>query len=93
LCAGRSVGRLGLRTAQLLVSEARTKLKEADEVARAERARIEAAERRMCKLEMRARTAEAHAKENATALARIEEAIRTQLLAKRLPANKLALSA
>jgi chromosome segregation ATPase len=82
-----------LRTAQLLISEARTKLKEADEVARAERARLEAAERRMCELEMRARTAEAQSKENATAVFRIEEAIRTQLLAKRLSPNKLALSA
>jgi len=89
-----------LRTAQLLINEARTKLKEADELARgereaarAERERLEAAERRMCELEMRARTAEAQAKENANAVARIEEAIRTQLLAKRLPSNKLALSA
>jgi hypothetical protein len=82
-----------LRTAQVLISEARTKVKEVDEVARAERARLETAERRMCELEMRARTAEAQAKENATAVFRIEEAIRTQLLAKRLPPNKRALSA
>jgi hypothetical protein len=82
-----------LRTAQVLISEARTKVKEVDEVARVERARLETAERRMCELEMRARTAEAQAKENATAVFRIEEAIRTQLLAKRLPPNKRALSA
>ena len=67
--------------------------KESDEAARVERARLEAAERKMCELEMRARKAEAHAKENANAVARIEEAIRTQLLEKRLPPNKLALSA
>ena len=81
------------RTAELWISDARTKLKELDEAARVERVRLEAAERKMCELEMRARTAEGQAKENANAVARIEEAIRTQLLAKRLPANKLALSA
>jgi chromosome segregation ATPase len=81
------------RTAELWISEARTKLKESDEAARVERARLEAAERKMCELEMRARKAEAHAKENANAVARIEEAIRTQLLEKRLPINKLTLSA
>ena len=42
---------------------------------------------------MRAKTAEAQARENANALFRIEEAIRAQLLAKRLPPNKLAASA
>jgi chromosome segregation ATPase len=82
-----------LRTAQLLISEARTKLKESDAAARDERSRFEAAEKRMCELEMRARVAEAQAKENADAVARIEEAIRTQLLEKRLPPNKRALSA
>jgi chromosome segregation ATPase len=81
------------RTAELWISDARTKLKDLDETARVERARLEAAERKMCDLEMRAKTAEAQAKENANAVARIEEAIRTQLLAKRLPAIKLALSA
>jgi hypothetical protein len=81
------------RTAELWISDARTKLKELDETAKVERARLEAAERKMCDLEMRAKTAEAQAKENVNAVARIEEAIRTQLLAKRLPANKLALSA
>jgi membrane protein involved in colicin uptake len=82
-----------LRTAQLLINEARTKLMESDEFARAERARLEAAERRMADLEMRATAAEANAKENATAVVRIEEAIRTQLLAKRQPARRPALSA
>ena len=81
------------RTAELWISEARTKLKELDEAARVERARLEAAVRKKCELEMRARKAEAHAKENANAVARIEEAICTQLLEKRLPPNKLALSA
>jgi hypothetical protein len=82
-----------LRAAQLLISQTRTKLKESEEVARAERGRLEASEKKMCQLEMRARTAEAQAKENADAVARIEEAIRTQLLEKRLPPNKRALSA
>jgi hypothetical protein len=80
------------RTAELWINDARTRLTESDEAARSERMRLEAAERRMCELEMRARTAEAQAKENANAVARIEDGIRTQLLAKRLPANKLALS-
>jgi chromosome segregation ATPase len=82
-----------LRTAQALINETRTKLKESDEVARADRARLEAAEKRLSEFEMRAKTAEAQARENANAVFRIEEAIRTQLLAKRLPSNKLALSA
>jgi hypothetical protein len=82
-----------LRTAQLLVADARTKLKESDAASRDGRSRLEAAERRMCELEMRARVAEAQAKENADAVALIEEAIRTQLLQKRLPPKKLAISA
>ncbi len=82
-----------LRSAQRYISEARVRLKAADDSARADRSRVEAAEKKMCDLEMRARTAEAQAKENATALARIEEAIRTQLLAKRLPPNNMMLSA
>jgi hypothetical protein len=81
------------RIAELCIREARAKIKQSDEVAKVERARLETAERKMCELEMRARTAEAQAKENSNAVARIEEAIRTQLLAKRLPPNKLALSA
>jgi TolA-binding protein len=82
-----------LRTAQTLINETRIKLKESDEVARADRARLEAAEKRLSEFETRAKTAEAQARENATALFRIEEAIRAQLLAKRLPPNKRALSA
>jgi chromosome segregation ATPase len=82
-----------LRSAQRCISEARTKLKESEETSRIDRSRLEVAEKKMCELEMRARTAETHAKDNSTTLARIEEAIRTQILAKRLPANKLALSA
>jgi hypothetical protein len=82
-----------LRTAQSLINETRIKLKESDEVARADRALLEAAEKRLSDFEMRAKTSEAQARENANALFRIEEAIRAQLLAKRLPRNKLALSA
>jgi hypothetical protein len=81
-----------LRTAQLLINETRAKLKVSDEVARASEARLEAAENRMSELETRANAAEAQAKEKANAVFRIEEAIRTQILAKRLPANKLASS-
>ena len=73
--------------------ETRIKLKDPDEVARADRARLEAAEKRLSEFEMRAKTAEAQARENANALFRIEEAIRGQLLAKQLPPNKLTASA
>jgi chromosome segregation ATPase len=82
-----------LRTAQVCINEARVNLKESEDAARIERSRLESAESKMCELEMRARTAEAQAKENANAVARIEEAIRTQIIAKRLPPNKRALAA
>jgi DNA repair ATPase RecN len=82
-----------LRTAQVCIKEARVNLKESEDAARIERSRLESAESKMCELEMRARTAEAQAKENANAVARIEEAIRTQIIAKRLPPNKRALPA
>jgi len=77
-----------LHSARACISEARVKIKNSDEAAKTERARLEAAEKRMSQIEMRARTAEAQAKENANAVTRIEEAIRTQLLAKRPPLNK-----
>jgi hypothetical protein len=76
-----------LSLAQVSTNEARLKLRESEELANAERPRLNAAEKRMCELEMLARTAEAKAKENASIVARIEDAIRTQLLAKRLPQN------
>jgi chromosome segregation ATPase len=82
-----------VQLAQKCIREARHKLKESDEAAKGDRARLEAAERKLCELERRARTAEANAKENANALARIEEAIRTKLLENRLPADKLTLAA
>jgi DNA repair ATPase RecN len=81
-----------LRSAQHCIDEARAKLKESDETSRIDQSRLQAAEKRMCELEMRARTAEGNAKDNSNTLARIEEAIRTQILSKRLPANKLASS-
>jgi len=77
-----------LQAAQACISEARVKIKESDEATKVERLRVEATERKMCQIEMRARTAEAQARENANAMTRIEEAIRTQILAKRLPLNK-----
>jgi hypothetical protein len=42
----------------------------------------------MYQLEMRARSAEAQAAENANAVTRIEEAIRTEILAKRPPLDR-----
>ena len=74
-----------LQSAQVCIREARVKIKELVESANFERSRLEAAERKMCQIEMRARTAEAQAKENANTVARIEEAIRVQILEKRLP--------
>lgn len=81
-----------LQSAQQFIGEARAKLKEYEDTSRFDQSRLEAAEKRMCELEMRARTAEGQAKDNSNTLVRIEEAIRTQILAKRLPANKLASS-
>jgi hypothetical protein len=81
-----------LQSAQHYIGEARAKLREFDETSRNDQSRLEAAEKTMCELEMRARTAEAQAKDNSNTLTRIEEAIRTQILSKRLPANKLASS-
>jgi len=77
-----------LQSAQACISEARVKIKESDEARKVERSCLEAADRQICQIEMRARTAEAQARENANAVARIEQAIRTQILAKRLPLNK-----
>jgi chromosome segregation ATPase len=81
-----------LRSAQSCIDEARRKLKQSNEAASLEKSRLEKAERKICALEMRARTAEAQANENASILAQLEEAIRTQLLAKRSPPNKLTRS-
>jgi hypothetical protein len=78
-----------LRSAQSCINEARVKLKESNELAKAEKSRLDEAERRMCELEMRARTAEMQARENANSVLRVEEAIRTQILSKRLPSNTL----
>jgi chromosome segregation ATPase len=78
-----------LRSAQLCINEARVKLKESNELAKAKKSRLDDAERRMCQLEMRARTAEMQARENANSVSRLEEAIRTQILSRRQPSNKL----
>jgi hypothetical protein len=78
-----------LRSAQICINEARVKLKEANELAKADKSRLDEAERRMCELEMRARTAEVQARENANSVMRVEEAIRTQILSRRQPSNKL----
>jgi chromosome segregation ATPase len=72
-----------LESARACINETRVKLKEADEAAKIERSRLEAADRKLCQLEMRARTAEAQARENANAVLRIEEAIRNQIIANR----------
>ena len=72
-----------LELARAYINETRVKLKEADEAAKIERSRLEAADRKLCQLEMRARTAEAQARQNADAVLRIEEAIRNQILANR----------
>ena len=72
-----------LELARAYINETRVKLKEADEAAKIERSRLEAADRKLCQLEMRSRTAEAQARQNADAVLRIEEAIRNQILANR----------
>jgi hypothetical protein len=78
-----------LRSAQLCINEARVKLKESNELAKADKSRLDEAERRMCELEMRARTAEVQARENANSVMRVEEAIRTQILSRHQSSNKL----
>jgi chromosome segregation ATPase len=77
-----------LRSAQTCIGEARAKLKESEESSRSDQSRLAAAEKKMCELEMRAKTAEGKVKDNTNTLARIEEAIRTQILSKRLPPNR-----
>ena len=72
-----------LQSAQACISEARTKIKESEEAAKVERARREAAEAKIYQIELRARTAEAQARDNANTVTRIEEAIRTEILVKR----------
>jgi DNA repair ATPase RecN len=81
-----------LQSAQHFIGEARARLNEYEETSRFDQSRLEAAEKRMCELEMRARTAEGQAKDNSNTLVRIEEAIRTQILSKRLSTNKLTSS-
>jgi chromosome segregation ATPase len=81
-----------LHSGEARLAQMQAKLRESDEISRTDRSRLEVAEKRICELEMRARTAEAQAKNNSHTLARIEEAIRTQILEKRLPPNKLTLS-
>ena len=81
-----------LHSSERRLAEMQAKLKESEGISRTDRSRLEVAEKRICELEMRARTAEAQAKNNSHTLARIEEAIRTQILEKRLPTNKLTLS-
>ena len=64
-----------LQSAQHFIGEARARLNEYEETSRFDQSRLEAAEKRMCELEMRARTAEGQAKDNSNTLVRIEEAI------------------
>jgi chromosome segregation ATPase len=68
------------RAAETCIQQAHLKLQEAGEALKRERARVQTAENRLPQLEMRARSAEARAQECENALARIEDAIRTQIL-------------
>jgi cell fate (sporulation/competence/biofilm development) regulator YmcA (YheA/YmcA/DUF963 family) len=72
-----------LKSAIAFVNEAREKLREANALMQSQKSRLDEAERRMCDFEMRARTAESKAKENADSVLRVEEAIRAQILARR----------
>jgi chromosome segregation ATPase len=62
------------------INKAQDHLQLATEALKKERARAIAAEKQVAQLEMRARTAEARAKECEDVLARVEEAIRTEIL-------------
>ena len=72
------------RAAEACVSGAQVKINEATEALKLERSRVEAAENRICDIEARARVAEARARELGDLLVRVEEAIRTQILAKKV---------
>lgn len=74
------------RAAETCIQQAHIKLQEAGEALKRERARVQAAENRLPQLEMRARSAEARAQECEHALARIEDAIRSQILRQGAPA-------
>ena len=76
------------RAAEASISEAHAKIQEAAEGLKLERSRVDAAENQLCQIEMRARTAEAHASETGNTLARIEEALRTQILGRRGSVSK-----
>jgi len=71
------------RTAERFLKEAAEKIRAIEEDLKLERTRVAAAETQLHHIELRASEAEALAKESETALARIEEAIRTQLLRQR----------
>jgi chromosome segregation ATPase len=73
--------------AETCIQQAHLKLQEAGEALKRERARVQAAETRLPELEMRARNAEARAQECESALSRIEDAIRTQILRQGAPAS------
>jgi DNA repair ATPase RecN len=62
------------------VTEACAKIHQTEDALSLERSRLQAAEDRMAQIELRAKGAEKRAQESETALIRIEEAIRTQLL-------------
>jgi len=95
--AQRAVGRLQVaerrieeleaerRADQAYISKAHLKIEEAAKAQKLERARVETAEELLCQLEARALAAEASAEESAMALARIEDAISTQFIARGLP--------
>jgi hypothetical protein len=90
--AQKAVGQLGLaekriqeleaeqQAAQTCINDSQTKIRVVGEALRQERLRVEAAENHIHQLEARAAAAEARAKENEGALARVEDAIRTQIL-------------
>jgi chromosome segregation ATPase len=62
------------------VAEAYAKIHQTEDALSLERSRLQATEDRMAQIELRAKGAETRARESETALVRIEEAIRTQLL-------------
>lgn len=74
------------QAAEACIDEANMRLQEAEEALKAERSRVKVAEDQLPRLEMRARAAEARATECENALARIEDAIRTQILRQGRPA-------
>jgi chromosome segregation ATPase len=81
------------RTVEDSIAEAHVEIQETREALHLEKLRVKAAEDLVAQIELRTVAAETHARESENALARIEDAIRTQLLKGRTLAARSAAAA